>query len=99
MIELSEVIRGLRQELEEAIAEGEGKDLRFEVGPVEVEVTVAVTREAKAGAKVKFWVVEANAEGKLGDVRTQRVMLTLEPRLASTGRRPEVAGRADERER
>ncbi|WP_372448292.1 trypco2 family protein [Kibdelosporangium banguiense] len=30
-------------------------DLKFELGSVEFELTVAVEKEAKPGAKVKFW--------------------------------------------
>ena len=63
MIELAEVIRGLREELQRAIAAGEGEALRFELGPIELEVSVAVQASAQAGAKVRFWVVELGAEG------------------------------------
>jgi hypothetical protein len=99
VIELAQVIRELRSELDEAIADGVGRQLRFEVGPIELEMTVAISREASAGGKVKFWVVEAGGQGKLGDVITQRIKLTLEPKLSSTGRRPEVFGQAGEHER
>lgn len=99
MIELAQVIRELRTELNAAIADGAGEELQFTVGPIELELTVAVTREAAAGGKIKFWVVEANGQGRLGDVTTQLVRLTLEPKLASTGRPPQVSGQADARER
>ncbi len=55
VIELSELIRELRRELNQAIAAGRDEPLRFELGPVEVEVTVGVDSKGTAGAKVRFW--------------------------------------------
>jgi len=52
------VIRDLRDELERAIAAGEGEQLRFELGPIELEATVAVERSDGASGKVRFWVAE-----------------------------------------
>lgn len=100
MIELSQVIRDLRAELNAAVADLDPREeLLFEVGPIELEMTVAISREASAGAKVRFWVVEGDGGGRLGQATTQRITLSLEPRLRSTGRRPDVSGQADERER
>lgn len=99
MIELAQVIRELRAELYQAVAEGVDEDLRFEVGLIELEVTVAVTREASAGGKIRFWVAEADGAGKHADATTQRLKLSLLPTLESTGRSPYIAGQAGERER
>lgn len=49
-VELAQVISQLRQELSAAMLEGVGKDLQFELGPVELELTVAVSRTAREGA-------------------------------------------------
>jgi len=84
-IELSKVVEELRAELIAAAEEGEEEELRFAVEAVEIELQVAVTREAEAGAKAKFWVLEAGAKGKLADSRTQRVTLKLAPRRAGEG--------------
>jgi hypothetical protein len=81
MIELADVIAGLRRELDTARREGTGKDLRFELGLVELEVSVAVEKSAGGDAKVKFWVVELGANGKISSTSTQRIKLTLTPRL------------------
>ena len=51
MIELSEMISELRRELNQAIDAGAGERLRFELGPVEVEVTVGLDSKGTAGAK------------------------------------------------
>jgi hypothetical protein len=85
MIELAEVISELRAELDRARLAAEGSALRFGLGPVELEVTVALSREGKTGGKVKFWVAEVNAEGKLSSTSTQRIKLTLNPTLGTSG--------------
>ncbi|WP_194908972.1 trypco2 family protein [Catenulispora rubra] len=92
MIELASVIRDLRVELEQAVVAADGAALRFELGPIELEVSVALEREAGSGTKVRFWVVQAGADGKIGTTNTQRVKLTLTPRLAPDDRSPYVSG-------
>lgn len=90
---LSEVIAQLRAELADAMRAGENEQLRFELGPVEVELTVGVDKEAKPGAKAKFWVLEMGTETRFESTSTQRIKLTLEPRHASRpGRSPLIAG-------
>lgn len=79
-IELAQVISQLREELQNAQRAGKDEDLKFEVGPVELELTVAVDREGGANAKVKFWVVELGASGKADSKATQRIKLVLDPR-------------------
>jgi len=85
MIELAEVLSELRTELDRARLEADGSELRFGLGPVELEVTVALGREGKGGGKIKFWVAEANVEGKLSSTSTQRIKLTLNPTLDTGG--------------
>jgi hypothetical protein len=72
MIELAEVIGELRRELQAAINDGEGEQLRFELGPVELEATVALEKVGGGGAKVRFWVIELGGDAKAGEVSTQR---------------------------
>jgi hypothetical protein len=95
MIELSDVIADLRAELDAARRAGAGEDLRFELGPVELEVSVAVQKDAGGGAKVKFWVVELGADGKVSSTATQRIKLTLHPRLTATAAAAELAMSTD----
>jgi Trypsin-co-occurring domain 2 len=99
VIELAQMIQDLRAELHEALAAGLGQELRFELGPIELDMAVMVSREASGGGKVRFWVVEADGAAKLAHASTQRIKLKLEPKLASTGRRPEVFGDRGDRER
>ncbi len=99
MIELAEVIRELRRELHDAINGGKDEPLRFEAGPIELEATIAVERQGGAGAKLRFWVVEAGGDAKATRSSTQRIKLTLQPRLADSGTPPWVSGQETGRER
>ncbi|MET9445312.1 trypco2 family protein [Streptomyces sp. NPDC006610] len=81
MIELSDMIRELRSQLAASLADGAGEAVRFEVGPVEIEATVAVGREAGANARVRLWVVDAGADGKYTHAQTQTVRVTLTPKV------------------
>jgi hypothetical protein len=76
---LASVLRQLRAELNEAMDDGEGERLRFELGPVELSLTVTVGREAAPGAKIRFWVVEAGADTKLSRESLQEIKLVLSP--------------------
>jgi hypothetical protein len=79
-IGLAEAIKNLRMELQEAMNEGDGKKLRFEAQDIELEFKCVVTRQADAKADVKFWIIDAGAEGKIEDVKTQTIKLKLRPR-------------------
>ena len=97
-VELAELIGQLRAELTTAIRNGENSELRFELGTVELELNVAVDKEVKTGAKVKFWVVDAGADANVKSSRTQQITLSLNP-VASTGHNPLIADTVDEDER
>nr|WP_272920865.1 trypco2 family protein [Streptomyces sp. SID5470] len=82
---MADMIRELREQLTTALTDGDGRMLRFELGPVEIEASVAVTREGGGDAKVRLWVVDAGANGKYGHAETQRVTLTLTPKVVPPG--------------
>jgi hypothetical protein len=99
-IELAELIAQLRAELTKATRAGKNADLQFEVGPVTLDLTVAVEKEAKPGAKVRFWVAELGADVRAASSTTQRISMTLDPRLAKQpDRRPLISGEEQEGER
>lgn len=56
--------------------------IRFDCGPIDLEVEIAVERAAEAGARIRFWVVDADASANLGSRKTQRIKMTLTPRGA-----------------
>ncbi|WP_329167722.1 hypothetical protein OG709_25100 [Streptomyces sp. NBC_01267] len=98
MIELARVIRDLREELEQAIVSGEGEALRFELGTIELELSVAVERAGHAEAKVRFWVVESGANTTASRTSTQLIKMALQPILAGSRHPVLVSGRAGENE-
>ena len=80
-LELAAVIKALRQELITAQQEGTGKDIRFNVNSVEIELetVVEIAGDGKGGFKIKFGVVEANAEagGHYKNATKQKIKLSL----------------------
>lgn len=83
MIELTEVVRELRSQLNSTLSESGPGPVRFELGPVEIEAVIAVDRSGGVGGKVNFWVVEANADTSIASSRTHRITLTLQPVLVA----------------
>lgn len=84
---LAEAVEALREELSQAMSAGEGERLRFALGDVELELSVTVTRGGSTGAKVRFWVVDADASANLGRQSVQTLRLRLTP-YDTAARRP-----------
>lgn len=99
MIALADVVVELRKELDRARAAAADEQLQFALGPIELEVTVAIEREAGAGGKVRFWVVETGGDAKATRSSTQRIMLTLQPQITGSSASVMVTGDQIERER
>jgi hypothetical protein len=77
---LAAMIQSLRSELQEAVAAGDTSDLQFGLGPIELELEVAVGREQGGEGGIKFWVVTLGGKASKTFDRTQRIKLTLTPR-------------------
>lgn len=80
---LADAIRELRLELAAAMDEGQGKSVRFELGPVELEFLLEVTKDAGGSAGVKFWLISLGGQGNISSGSTHRVKLALTPKDAS----------------
>jgi hypothetical protein len=91
-IEVADLIWQLRHELSRAMWAGEHSDLRFEAGPVELELTVVVEKSTEPGMKAKLLVVEAGMSGRRATAVTQRVRLTLHPRRPDAPERSPLIG-------
>ncbi|WP_330320861.1 hypothetical protein OG927_25910 [Streptomyces clavifer] len=76
---LAETIDALRAELTTAMARGDGQPIRFELGPVNIELELAITREASGDGGLRFGVVSFGAAGRATDAKTHRLALTLNP--------------------
>lgn len=93
-LELADVVRALRRELVRATAEGRESDVRFELGPVELEFLVDVRKDAGGDAGVRFGVVSFGAKGGVASGSTHRVKLVLTPKDRS-GLPPHVSSQGD----
>ena len=78
-IGLADAIAELRKELSQALAAGEGEEVRFKLGEVELEFNLEVKREGGAGGGVRFWVVSLEAKGGLARATQHRIKLKLQP--------------------
>jgi Trypsin-co-occurring domain 2 len=59
-IGLAETVAALRAELAAAVAAGEGEEIQFPMGPVELEFHVGVSKSAEGKGGLRFWVLELN---------------------------------------
>ena len=83
-IELSDMIVGLRKELQEAQAKAEKEDLKFKVDSIEVEAQVTLSQEVSGNVagKWKFWVlgeVGGKVSGTVAKEAVQTIRLKLTP--------------------
>jgi hypothetical protein len=77
---LADAIEAVRSELRRAQDEGRGSDVRFVVGPAEVEFTVEVVKAAGGEASVKVLnLVSIGGSGTVSAGATNRVKLVLTP--------------------
>ena len=96
MIELSELVQQLRNELYRSIVAAKDEPMRFELGSIELEVQFTATREGGVGGKVKFWVfVEAGGEAKATRASVQKVKLTLTPMFVGSTVKPWIDDKAE----
>ncbi|GLY79329.1 trypco2 family protein [Actinoallomurus iriomotensis] len=90
-LDLADVVHALRRELAQATAEGSEAEVRFELGPVELEFLVDVKKDGGAEAGVRFGVVSFGAKGTVTSGSTHRLKLLLTPK-DGYGRAPYVTG-------
>lgn len=79
-VPLAAAIKELRRQITEAIEQaGSEDDLRFRLGPIELEVQVEIEDSQEAKAGVDIWVVSVGAGANLRSTQTHRVTLSLQP--------------------
>jgi hypothetical protein len=93
-VSLADLIYQLRGDLSLAAWQGETKDPKFVVGPVELELSVVVDASRGSGAAARLWVVDVSAETKRSAQVTHRIKLTLQP-VGRDGRPSHISGLAD----
>jgi hypothetical protein len=80
-IALTEAVRELRAELEDAIREAQDAHLKFEATEVVMEFQVGITRAKEGRGGLRFYVLELGGGLSQSDVETQIVTLKLKPVL------------------
>ncbi len=87
---LSDAISAIRSELTKAMNSAAESDIRFRLGPVELEFEIEARKDAGADAGVRFWVLSAGVKGDVSAGSTHRIKLVLQP-VAPDGTDVEVA--------
>ena len=77
--DLADAIRVLRRQLDESMAEGHNSAVRFELGVVHMEFEVVLTRDASVDGGIRFGVVSFGGKGRLGQSRTHRISVEMQP--------------------
>jgi hypothetical protein len=95
-VALADWVAALRKELGRAQSLADGEDVRFAVGPIELELELASSLETGGRGDIKFWVVGVGGSLKHVGGTTQRVRFTLVPEHAD-GRPVKVSDRLTEK--
>jgi len=77
---LKETLEALRIEISESILDSDGKEIRFEMGEIELEIQVVVEKSKEGKGGVKFWVVEMGGVARNIDAITHKIKITLKPK-------------------
>ncbi len=80
---LANTIKALRVELTDAMAGGEGDELRFLLGSVTLDVALAITKDAGGKFGVGFGVLSLGAKGGVSSEATNRLTVSLQPVLVA----------------
>ncbi len=78
-IGLKDAIEALRSELSESILVSEGKEVRFEVGEIEMEFQVAIEQATTGKGGIKFWVVEMGGDVSDKTSTVHKIKIPLKP--------------------
>lgn len=88
-IALAEAIQNLRAELSVAMQAGEAQAVRFQLGVIELELDVELSREVEAKGGVKWWIIDAGGGTRSNSGSSHKLKLKLEP-ITATGDRLQV---------
>jgi hypothetical protein len=76
---LASVIEELRSELATAVMAGKNSDVRFVLGPIDLELEVAISHEAGGEAGLKIHVVTLGGKASRTSATTHTLRLNLTP--------------------
>lgn len=83
-IELATLLSSLRSEIDRARLDSAGKEVRFRVDSIDLELQVAVEKTAEVDAGVRFWVVSMGGKGSAKSTEHHLIKMTLGA-VTSTG--------------
>lgn len=89
---LSQMLKQLRKDLEDAQESGRDSPLGLKLGPIELELEVVVGSDKEGGVEGGWWVLSAKASASWNNANTQKLKLTLQPINRKTGDPLEVSG-------
>jgi Trypsin-co-occurring domain 2 len=92
---LAEAVRAIRDELILAQVQAPHQGVRFELGPIEMEFAVTLSRGADGKAGVQIGVVTLGVGGSVSSESVHRVKFVLNPKDAETGDPLEIASQLD----
>lgn len=79
-ISLEQAIKDLREQLQNAAAQGADEEIRFIPKSVEIELGIEISKEAEAKASGGLWsIITLDGSAKASSQNTHTVKLTLEP--------------------
>ncbi|HEX4954674.1 MAG TPA: trypco2 family protein [Thermoanaerobaculia bacterium] len=82
-IRLATMVQQLREELAEAVRQGKGQEIQFELGDIELELQVVVSREGTGKLGFSVLGFEAGIGDKEDESRVQKLKLVLRPQNAT----------------
>lgn len=78
-IELKETLNALRKEISEAILVSEGKEVRFQLGEIELEIQVAIEKIKEGSGGIKFWVIGIDGGRTDKKLTTHTIRIPIKP--------------------
>lgn len=96
-VELTDLIRDVRKALTDAMHSGgqDGDDeMKFELGPVDLELEFVVEKSHKPGVSARLFVVDVDYAHERSKTYTNRIKLNMQPRLLNQPlKRPVIHGK------
>jgi len=80
-IGLREYISTLRKELQDIVAEGAEESLRFEIGPIDLELKMSASKTAEGGGGIQIHIFSASGKANYKAENAQTIKLRLTPRV------------------
>ena len=83
LIKLSKALEDLRSELSTAQKEGVGKDIKFEIQEISLDLQIVATGEVSGEGNVGWGIFSAKAGARASDAATHKISLKLKVTASS----------------